>query len=121
MNIERRGFVIRWMKGLPDGSGVRFPIRNPSLGVIGYLRAFDRRLLADDGLIETMARARTLYKDNFMTRFDVTPENKRNWLEKSVLGNDRKMLFLVETSDGRVVGQDGFTMGDDGKIFYLDA
>ena len=112
--------IIRKMKGLPDGEGARFPIRDENMNVIGYLRAFDEPSLRDGALIEAMARAHTLYKENFMTQFDVTPANKRSWLKDSVLRNDRKMLFLVETMAGRVVGQDGFTVRDDG-VFASDA
>jgi hypothetical protein len=104
--------IIRKMKGLPDGRGVKFPIRDGELNVIGYLRGIDRHSLNDSELICTMARYHTLYKKNFLTQFDVSPENKINWLENSVLYNDLKMLFLVETSDGRTIGQDGFTLLD---------
>jgi hypothetical protein len=107
------------MKGLPDGRGLRFPIRDEALNVIGFLRGFDKFSLEDDGLIETMARSRTMYRESFMTQFVVTPENKRGWLENSILNNDDRMLFLVETEDGRVVGQDGFSLGA-GGVFRLD-
>ena len=120
MDMERVARIIRKMKGLPGGGGMRFPVRDEGLNVIGYLRGFDESHLRDGALIETMARAHTLYKEFFLTQFDVTPENKRSWLEKSVLPNDKKMLFLVETTDGRVVGQDGFTIRDDGA-FSSDA
>ncbi|MDR3255885.1 MAG: hypothetical protein LBT31_10005 [Synergistaceae bacterium] len=111
--------IIRGMKGLPDGRGLRFPIRDAELNVIGFLRGFDMFFLEDDEIIETMAKFHTLYKESFLTQFDVTPENKKNWLEHSVLPNDRKMLFLVETLDGRIIGQDGFTLMD-GGVFELD-
>jgi hypothetical protein len=114
-----RRLLIRRMKGLPDGVGVRLPIRDDEMEVIGYLKVFDRLNLDDGSLIETMAAARTRYREFFLTQFDVTPENKREWLENSVLNNDSKMLFLVETLDGRVVGQDGFTLLEDG-CFALD-
>jgi len=120
MDMERAALIIRKMKGIPGGDGMRFPIRDENLNVIGCLRGFDESLLRDDALIEAMARAHTRYKENFMTQFDVTPENKRSWLENSVLGNDKKMLFLVETLEGRVVGQDGFTLRD-GGVFSSDA
>jgi hypothetical protein len=107
------------MKGLPDGVGVRLPIRDDKMEVIGYLKVFDRLDLDDGSLIETMAAARTRYREFFLTQFEVTPENKREWLENSVLNNDSKMLFLVETLGGRVVGQDGFTLLEDG-CFALD-
>ena len=119
MTSEKRRLLIRHMKGLPDGAGTRLPIRDEDGREIGFLKAFDRRDLEDSALIETMAEARTRFKEFFLTQFDVTPENKRAWLESSVLGNDDKMLFLVETLDGRVVGQDGFTVLDDDS-FTLD-
>ena len=115
MDMERAAGIIRKMKGLSGGDGMRFPVRDDCLNVIGYLRGFGEPNLRDDALIETMARAHTHYKENFMTQFDVTKENKRYWLENSVLANDKKMLFLVETLNGRVVGQDGFTIREDRK------
>ena len=120
MDIERAAKIIRKMKGIPGGHGLRFPIRDEHLNVIGYLRGFDAPHLRDDALIETMALAHTHYKEFFLTQFDVTPENKRSWLENLVLGGDKKMLFLVETLAGAVVGQDGFTIRD-GGMFSLDA
>jgi hypothetical protein len=107
------------MKGLPGDAGVRLPVRDEDMREIGFLKAFDRADLDDRALIETMAEARTRFKEFFLTQFDATPENKRAWLETSVLGNDGKVLFLVETLEGVVVGQDGFTVLEDGS-FELD-
>jgi hypothetical protein len=119
---EERYMILRRMKALKgvgaEGEG-KLPVRDASLSVIGYLRPFTETMLADEALIRTMAEARTRHKGFFLTQFDVTPENKREWLRESVLGNDRKMLFLVETLDGRVVGQDGFTLLG-GGVFALD-
>ncbi|MDR1133036.1 MAG: hypothetical protein LBL05_02680 [Synergistaceae bacterium] len=112
--------VVRKMKGIPGGRGMRFPIRDENLNAIGYLRGFDVFCLADSSLIETMARFRTLYRENFLSQFEATPENKRNWLRESVLANDRKMLFLVDTLEGKIMGQDGFTLNEDGRTFCLD-
>lgn len=114
---EQRGRIIQRMKGMPEGrAGARFPIRCEGLNTIGYLRAFGKTLLDDADLIRTMAQARTRCGEFFLTRFEVSPENKRAWLEQAVLNDDSRMLFLVETSDGRVVGQDGFSLldGEDG-------
>jgi hypothetical protein len=118
---ENARMIIRRMKGIPDSRGLRFPIRDENLNVIGYLRSFDKFCLADGPLIKTMARFRTLYSENFLSQFEATPENKRNWLTNSVLANDSKMLFLVERLDGKIMGQDGFTLDEDRKTFYLDA
>jgi hypothetical protein len=137
MTEDERGVLISRMKGMPrGGDGIRLPIRDEKLSIIGYLRAFDAKMLDDRELIETMAEARTKYKDFFLTQFVTTYENKRNWLENSVLKNEKKVLFLVETADGLVVGQDGFTFlegdvfaadatmrwrqGGDAKLFYMD-
>lgn len=111
--------IIQRFKGLPGETGLRLPIRDESLGVIGYHRTFDRALLSDGGLIRTMAECHTACKESFLTQFEVSAENKRHWLEFSVLPNDTKLLLLVETLDGRIVGQVGFTLQDAG--FLLDA
>ncbi|MDR0653010.1 MAG: hypothetical protein LBG12_06860 [Synergistaceae bacterium] len=113
--------IIRRMKGIPGGRGLKFPVRDENLNVIGYLRGFDNFCLADDSLIGTMARFRTLYRENFLSQFEAAPANKRSWLKDSVLANDRKMLFLVETFEGKIMGQDGFTLDEDGRTFCLDA
>ncbi|MDL2263824.1 hypothetical protein LJC31_04130 [Synergistaceae bacterium OttesenSCG-928-I11] len=111
--------AVRMMKGIPDGRGVRWPVRDDDMSIIGHMRGFDKFCLLDAKLIETMAEWHTAYRGFFLTQFVVTPENKRDWLKRSVLGNDLKMLFLMETPDGRVVGQDGFTI-EEGGVFSLD-
>jgi hypothetical protein len=119
MDMERNTKIIRKMKGIPGGRGLRFPIRDKQMNVIGYMRGFDEHHLHDDDLIETMARARTAFKDFFLTQFEVTPANKKNWLKHSVLENDNKILFLIETLNGEIVGQDGITLLGDG-MFMID-
>lgn len=120
MTDRERGETIQRMKGMTTGGhGAVFPIRRDDLSVIGYLRTIDRSILEDCELIETMALNRTKHRKNFLTQFDVTPENKKNWLENGVLNNPNKVLFLVEAADGTVVGQDGFTMLG-GGVFSLD-
>lgn len=120
MTDRERGEIIQKIKGVTTGApGVVFPIRRDDLSVIGYLRTIDRSILENSELIETMALNRTKYRKSFLTQFDVTPENKRAWLENGVLNNPNKVLFLVEAADHTVVGQDGFTMLGNG-VFALD-
>ncbi|MDR3331373.1 MAG: hypothetical protein LBT08_01980 [Synergistaceae bacterium] len=120
MKRDERAAVIRRMKGLSgDGRSMVFPIRHYDLSVIGYLRTIDRSILDDSKLIEVMAKARAHHAANFLTQFDVTADNKRWWLENGVLNNDDKALFLVESDDHTVVGQDGFTILSD-DVFSLD-
>ncbi len=116
-DIVRIKQIIREMKGLCGGRGVLWPIRDLEMNVVGYMRGFDRVALGDAHLTETMAKWHTIYRESFLTQFVVTPENKRNWLERSVLGNDLKMLFLTETHSGNIVGQNGFSIGEDGVCF----
>ncbi|MDR1508968.1 MAG: hypothetical protein LBS53_04975 [Synergistaceae bacterium] len=110
---------MRAMKGLNGGKGAVFPIRLDDMSVVGYMRAIDASILDDGDLIARMAEARTRYKTCFLTQFDVTPRNKREWLENDILENDRRLLFLVEAGDHTIVGQDGFTLLD-GGVFSLD-
>ena len=58
--------ILRRMKGISGLRGLRFPIRDANLNIIGYLRGFDGFCLADTPLIETMARFRTFYSENFL-------------------------------------------------------
>lgn len=112
--------IVQRMKGMPEGGrGVRFPIRDAEMNVIGSMNTFDRYYLDDDALVGTMAATHTRFRENFLTQFEVTTENKRNWLEKSVLENESKALFLIEATDGRIVGQGGFTILSN-EVFVLD-
>lgn len=111
--------TVREMKGLNDGRGAVFPIRLDDMSVIGYMKTIGVSILDDGELIAQMAEARTRYKSCFLTQFDVTPQNKREWLEHRIIENDRRLLFLVEAEDHTVVGQDGFTLLGDG-VFSLD-
>lgn len=119
MNEWNRVELVRRIKGIGYDRGVVFPIRHVDLSVIGYLRAVDRSILDDWDLIRTMAESRTRNRRYFLTQFDASPENKRAWLENGVLKNDDKVLFLVEAHDHTVVGQDGFTLMENG-VFSLD-
>jgi hypothetical protein len=120
MTEGERTEIIRRIKGFPEGGkGAVFPIHRDDMSVVGYLRAIDRDILDDEELIAAMAAARTRHKRAFLTQFDVSPENKKWWLEHGVLKNDAKVLFLVEAHDHTVVGQDGFTILS-GDTFSLD-
>jgi hypothetical protein len=119
MNISRDARLVRTLKGLPNARGVRLPVRDRDMTTIGYMSVFDNFRLADDELVKTMAAARSRFREFFLTQFGVTYENKRNWLKDAVLRNDRKILFIVETAGGKIVGQDGITLLDGGD-FMLD-
>ncbi|MDR0765075.1 MAG: hypothetical protein LBE65_05745 [Synergistaceae bacterium] len=119
MNMSRDARLVRTLKGLPDARGARLPVRGRDMTTIGFMSVFDNFRLADDELVKTMAAARSRFGEFFLTQFGVTYENKKNWLENSVLRNDRKILFIVETGDGKIVGQDGVTLPD-GDNFMLD-
>lgn len=114
---ERRGMIRRIKDAASDG--MRFPIRREDLSVIGYLRHVTPRDLSDDLLISAMADARTRHGRSFLTRFDVSQENKRGWLRSAVIESTDRLLFIVETADGTAVGQDGMTLLGDG-VFELD-
>jgi len=116
---EKRS-ILRTIKGIDSGgAGAIFPIRHADLSIIGYMRSIDSSVLDDTLLVQAMAEARTRHKTSFLTQFDVTVENKRKWLEKGILENDDRVLFLIEAADHTVVGQDGLTIYED-NTFALD-
>lgn len=99
--------------------GAEFVLRGDDLSAVGRLRAITTRDLDDSALIETMAEARTRNGRYFMSRFDVSPQNKRAWLADKVIGEPKRVLFFVMTVSGEIVGQDGFTYLGGGR-FELD-
>jgi hypothetical protein len=119
MNMSRDARLVRRLKGLPGSRGARLPVRDRDMTTIGFMSVFDNFRMADEELVKTMAAARSRFREFFLTQFEVTYENKWNWLKDAVLHNDRKILFIVETNDGKIVGQDGITLLD-GDNFTLD-
>ena len=70
---------------------------------------------ADDlDLMILLARWRAENEFAFPTRFTVTPERTRQWVRDHVLGRSDRLLFLLRSGSGRLMGHVGIAnaMGD---------
>lgn len=82
---------------LPVGQPLAAVLR-PIATVPGHIDGTDVQLLTD---------WRNRHVKSFLTEFVSTPERTTAWLGSGVHGNPGKMLFMVETLDGRRVGHVG--------------
>lgn len=64
------------------------------------------------GDIECLTKWRNLYRKSFLTDFIATNERTSNWLEESVLKDDKRILFMVENNQGKNIGYMGMAYID---------
>ncbi|HKY57462.1 MAG TPA: GNAT family N-acetyltransferase [Aeromicrobium sp.] len=84
-----------------------------SAGVIAFPGGHLRTLTsATDALSARLATWRRNNAEAFATRFPVTDDGTRAWLQDQVIDNPRRVLFLVLDDDGRPIGNLGFVVGD---------
>lgn len=108
----RQRRIVRALKGLePEGLSL---ISNPSIPIIdgegsriGSLQPLDRRLADDEEIIASLTRWRRRAGRFFFTRFEPSDERTRGWLDRVVLADDTRILFLVTDAEGRPVGNLG--------------
>jgi hypothetical protein len=74
---------------------------------IGSLNPIDNRLASDQGVIDKLTKWRKIFKKSFLTQFIPTPEKTKSWLESVVLPSDDRVLFLIYTDKGKIVGNFG--------------
>jgi RimJ/RimL family protein N-acetyltransferase len=110
---ERQRKVIRALKGLdaPADSAptprAPIPISKDGVGRIGSLAPLDRSLAGDEEVVEAITRWRRRFGRFFFTQFEATEERTRSWLERVVLPDDARILFLIKDDSGAPVGHLG--------------
>ena len=65
----------------------------------------------DENLIRDLATWREEHKLVYPTQFTVTLSGTATWIQKGILEEDGRIMFLVESSDGNIVGHMGFIRG----------
>jgi len=85
--------------------------RNLALSGGGCLVPLSRLHLDDVELIRQLGEWREAHVAAYPTRFPISPERTRRWLETAVLGNPLRILFLVFDKAGRLVGHLGLANG----------
>jgi hypothetical protein len=93
-------------KGLePLGSGIAFAVHDNLGRIIGAVRAIDFEVGNDLAVLDQMTRWRKTNASNFFTQFVPTIERTRRWINDVILPDPTRILFLVESEDGRRLGQ----------------
>jgi RimJ/RimL family protein N-acetyltransferase len=108
---ERQRRMIRALKGLEGGADcVPFaPVRvsKDGAGLIGSMTPIDRALACDEQVVDALTRWRRRFGRFFLTQFEPTNERTRSWLERVVLPDDSRILFLIKDDAGELVGHLG--------------
>lgn len=87
----------------------RINIVNDNYEKIGYLRPITKSILLNDFIIKKLTKWRNNAMQFFMTQFNATFERTKNWLNKTVLSDNTRVLFIIYDSSGKAIGNYGFT------------
>ena len=72
----------------------------------------DSKIVDNSEIIKSIAKWRQYYKENFLTQFKVTEDGTRNWIENQIIKQANKILFMVETTNGELIGHEGVIFFD---------
>jgi RimJ/RimL family protein N-acetyltransferase len=86
---------------------VRLPIVDRSGDQVGALRLLDAALAADPAVVTDLTEWRARSMKFFLTHFTPTEARTRDWLHGVVLPATDRLLFLIETEPGCIVGNFG--------------
>lgn len=106
--------ILRTLKHTPpsDISSRCIPIL--ARGVVrGRLRPITMETVRNEAEIKLIAEWREASSDWFTTRFPLSEEGTRQWLEQQVLSTDDRILFFVEDEECTPVGQVGLLHYDE--------
>ena len=92
------------------------PIRDDNGAEIGVLLPVTKMHLQVNDVIEKMTNWRNQYKDFFLTQFNATPARTKQWLEKMVLSDTTRLMFLIYCKD-TLIGHYGFKELNDDSAF----
>jgi hypothetical protein len=99
MALSRNETVLSINRGLWSPE---IAVRDFSGDCIGRLLPINIGLLDDSALIEAMTRWRRNRAESFATQFVPTAQRTRSWLEKVVLNDDRRLLFIIYHHDNPI-------------------
>lgn len=89
------------------------PVYNDQQEEIAYLRPITANYMRTiPSCVELMSRWRAENPSLATGIFTVTHERTRKWLDNLVVGNDRRILFLISDFNGRYLGHIGFAAFD---------
>ena len=92
-----------------DKTPLTIDIINDNYEKVGYLRPITKSILLNDFIIKKLTKWRNNAMQFFMTQFNATFERTKNWLNKTVLSDNTRLLFIIYDSAGKAIGNLGFT------------
>ena len=105
-NRNRR--IIREMKSIePSDASCRVSITNDTREVIGYLIPVGPELARQNGLAAILCGWRQKMMRYYLTQFKASPERTLTWLQQTVVLDDTRLLFLITTAEGKMIGHIG--------------
>jgi RimJ/RimL family protein N-acetyltransferase len=104
VSSSQHDFVRRWKA--PAG-GRHIQIRKESGELLGFLAPLTTTDAADAAICEALTRWRHAARESFLTQFTATTTRTRAWLERKVLEDDTRLLFLLIEGENRPIGNIG--------------
>lgn len=96
-------------------------LRAIPINKVGFLIPLSYAHQNDDYLIQKLTDWRNANVHVYPTQFTATLESTRAWLKDRLLGVDDRILFLVVTNNGEVIGHIGFNSCiNDELLFEID-
>ena len=86
------------------------PVYNDEGNLVAYLRPItaDYRITIRD-CAELMGRWRAENPTISASTFEITTERTERWLDHLIIGRDDRLLFMIQTLDGRYLGHVGYS------------
>jgi RimJ/RimL family protein N-acetyltransferase len=83
------------------------PIFDDQATLIGRLVCLDEGLSNSHEVISNLTQWRQKYMRYFLTQFEATFERTQHWVKNGVIPDPSRILFLIETADGDILGNFG--------------
>jgi RimJ/RimL family protein N-acetyltransferase len=105
----RKEEIISFLKDVKSGN-IRFEldILSDKKEKLGKIRPIlDSKISDNSEIIRFITKWREYYKENFISQFPVSEERTKNWLQNQVINKDNRILFIIQTPDGKLAGHIG--------------
>lgn len=99
--------VVRCMKSLESASRTKIEIKNNKGLLLGYLKPVDTLLASDSDIITKLTRWRKMFMKYFLTQFHATEERTKLWIQRVVIKDDTRLLFLILDEIEKPIGNFG--------------
>lgn len=102
---------------------ILIPVLDDKRQTIAFLRPITADYLQTiPGCVSLFSRWRMENPTLSLARFDITDERTKSWLDRLVVQNDNRIIFLITNCNGEALGHIGFaSFREKGKIAEVDS